>query len=137
MIIIIAKVAAMTTKIQIHTSRVSLSLGSELEGGGCVDWFSSISCVLVVSSSCLGEVVVSRSVYCRVQMSYINIMSNSSQRFVVFDRAHYLQTAISCSGRNLIHNIVECAVYYTVKNCLLYTSPSPRDATLSRMPSSA
>ena len=25
--------------------------------------------------------------------------------------------------------------YY--KNCLLYTSPSPRDATLSRMPSSA
>ena len=25
----------------------------------------------------------------------------------------------------------------TVKGCLLYTSPSPRDATLSRMPSSA
>ena len=25
----------------------------------------------------------------------------------------------------------------TVKRCLLYTSPSPRDATLSRMPSSA
>ena len=24
-----------------------------------------------------------------------------------------------------------------VENCLLYTSPSPRDATLSRMPSSA
>ena len=30
--------------------------------------------------------------------------------------------------------------YFTLKhskNCLLYTSPSPRDATLSRMPSSA
>ena len=30
--------------------------------------------------------------------------------------------------------------YYQVReyiNCLLYTSPSPRDATLSRMPSSA
>ena len=25
----------------------------------------------------------------------------------------------------------------TITNCLLYTSPSPRDATLSRMPSSA
>ena len=25
----------------------------------------------------------------------------------------------------------------TLQNCLLYTSPSPRDATLSRMPSSA
>ena len=24
-----------------------------------------------------------------------------------------------------------------IRNCLLYTSPSPRDATLSRMPSSA
>ena len=27
--------------------------------------------------------------------------------------------------------------YLLVKTCLLYTSPSPRDATLSRMPSSA
>ena len=27
--------------------------------------------------------------------------------------------------------------YTIVRNCLLYTSPSPRDATLSRMPSSA
>ena len=26
---------------------------------------------------------------------------------------------------------------YRIKGCLLYTSPSPRDATLSRMPSSA
>ena len=27
--------------------------------------------------------------------------------------------------------------YFNFKSCLLYTSPSPRDATLSRMPSSA
>ena len=26
---------------------------------------------------------------------------------------------------------------FSMENCLLYTSPSPRDATLSRMPSSA
>ena len=26
---------------------------------------------------------------------------------------------------------------YEIRTCLLYTSPSPRDATLSRMPSSA
>ena len=33
----------------------------------------------------------------------------------------------------------ECApwYYYNPGPCLLYTSPSPRDATLSRMPSSA
>ena len=33
---------------------------------------------------------------------------------------------------------VKAQTYVTnVANCLLYTSPSPRDATLSRMPSSA
>ena len=30
-----------------------------------------------------------------------------------------------------------CATIYNFKNCLLYTSPSPRDRTRSRMPSSA
>ena len=30
-----------------------------------------------------------------------------------------------------------CYDYVSGKTCLLYTSPSPRDATLSRMPSSA
>ena len=34
-------------------------------------------------------------------------------------------------------SIVHAAPYELVRNCLLYTSPSPRDATLSRMPSSA
>ena len=34
---------------------------------------------------------------------------------------------------NLINNIKDA----NHKSCLLYTSPSPRDATLSRMPSSA
>ena len=37
-------------------------------------------------------------------------------------------------------NIFKQAHAYTLENgyiCLLYTSPSPRDATLSRMPSSA
>ena len=44
----------------------------------------------------------------------------------------------------LLPLIVELAGYVAVqgaipgdKSCLLYTSPSPRDATLSRMPSSA
>ena len=34
-----------------------------------------------------------------------------------------------------IKSLIRITVY--VKSCLLYTSPSPRDATLSRMPSSA
>ena len=36
----------------------------------------------------------------------------------------------------LSHPLVNEVVSY-LKGCLLYTSPSPRDATLSRMPSSA
>ena len=36
--------------------------------------------------------------------------------------------AVLVPGRNPFH---------VANNCLLYTSPSPRDATLSRMPSSA
>ena len=34
-------------------------------------------------------------------------------------------------------SVVELAVALIINACLLYTSPSPRDATLSRMPSSA
>ena len=36
-------------------------------------------------------------------------------------------------------NYLECNIYpyQSIDSCLLYTSPSPRDATLSRMPSSA
>ena len=36
-----------------------------------------------------------------------------------------------------IDQIITAINKYDVKICLLYTSPSPRDATLSRMPSSA
>ena len=41
----------------------------------------------------------------------------------------------SASGQLL--NAIEEDAIEEVINCLLYTSPSPRDATLSRMPSSA
>ena len=36
-----------------------------------------------------------------------------------------------------IHYEVEIILKFNKVGCLLYTSPSPRDATLSRMPSSA
>ena len=56
-----------------------------------------------------------------------------------------------CDRVELKHNLIEtmnhyqgiglsanqCGVMERVFVCLLYTSPSPRDATLSRMPSSA
>ena len=37
-----------------------------------------------------------------------------------------------------VASAIECVHCYSlIHDCLLYTSPSPRDATLSRMPSSA
>ena len=41
------------------------------------------------------------------------------------------------SVKTFHENIVPSTSNYRKKSCLLYTSPSPRDATLSRMPSSA
>ena len=38
---------------------------------------------------------------------------------------------------NKAHTMTHAAANSLLKTCLLYTSPSPRDATLSRMPSSA
>ena len=44
--------------------------------------------------------------------------------------AHGIKSPLA--GKDVDYRDVECPVC-----CLLYTSPSPRDATLSRMPSSA
>ena len=45
--------------------------------------------------------------------------------------------AISLDGENLLINDATVTNADVATSCLLYTSPSPRDATLSRMPSSA
>ena len=41
---------------------------------------------------------------------------------------------IDAKGLHLLPGFIDDQVHFS---CLLYTSPSPRDATLSRMPSSA
>ena len=40
-------------------------------------------------------------------------------------------------GKNGIVGLIEDEIYDLNKTCLLYTSPSPRDLSSSRMPSSA
>ena len=42
-----------------------------------------------------------------------------------------------CQGQSVYDSDSEFANSLKIVVCLLYTSPSPRDATLSRMPSSA
>ena len=58
---------------------------------------------------------------------------------IVYDREERSQLAIK-QGKFAEEHLIK--PYYAVlkqwsESCLLYTSPSPRDATLSRMPSSA
>ena len=48
-----------------------------------------------------------------------------------------MTTENSLQQNNPNQLIPEPAPSQSILNCLLYTSPSPRDATLSRMPSSA
>ena len=52
------------------------------------------------------------------------------------DAMHYA-TGQEVYGGHTISDIKESEFAYDIYICLLYTSPSPRDATLSRMPSSA
>ena len=49
----------------------------------------------------------------------------------------YVGIAIGCTGGKHRSVVMTEEIGNWLKNCLLYTSPSPRDRTRSRMPSSA
>ena len=75
---------------------------------------------------------------CTQQSKNIILKRISSPKKRIYLRSHQLRTSMHSfhiriiSTSNGIMSDQEA-----VKACLLYTSPSPRDATLSRMPSSA
>ena len=57
--------------------------------------------------------------------------------YTVASTGNIYQAGLSISvNQALLHTTGENTLEYA-SSCLLYTSPSPRDATLSRMPSSA
>ena len=55
----------------------------------------------------------------------------------IIRRAVWMYFRFNLSFRDIEELMLEQGVDVSYKTCLLYTSPSPRDATLSRMPSSA
>ena len=72
---------------------------------------------------------------------YINYIRESGIEIDSYWWNKYRQKGKWLCGRDTIvySNIVELITAYknSIKGCLLYTSPSPRDGLLSRMPSSA
>ena len=71
---------------------------------------------------------------------YEVVLINSNPATIMTDPEFADQTYIEPITVETVAKVIEkerpCAVLGTM-GCLLYTSPSPRDATLSRMPSSA
>ena len=65
-----------------------------------------------------------------------NLMNNTGEAVkLLFDTGH--MTFAGGNSLNVIKKYAHRINHVHTKDCLLYTSPSPRDATLSRMPSSA
>ena len=64
----------------------------------------------------------------------ISVVAFTLSKMVPQDSAMALLNAQAIEDENPDMDLYESAY---LKFCLLYTSPSPRDATLSRMPSSA
>ena len=67
------------------------------------------------------------------------ILASPTQEVVIgFDEPFVMiGERINPTGRKLFSKELKEGNYWRVKNCLLYTSPSPRDLSTSRMPSSA
>ena len=74
-----------------------------------------------------------------LKVHHINSLASSSQNDGSFKGLEYLADPVPGKLKNRVNIMYLHGIGWTEdrNNCLLYTSPSPRDATLSRMPSSA
>ena len=81
-------------------------------------------------------------IFAQAQMlSVYELSSPNGQLVLTVENGRVLQYSLSLEGRSVIHPSAICMTMQNGniwgKNCLLYTSPSPRDTERSRMPSSA
>ena len=88
--------------------------------------FNSSSLIFLCLSTLLFSCTKDRTKQCDIDPSYS------------FDIAPFFNTyCVACHQSNSSSGGVNLDNFESVSNCLLYTSPSPRDGTKSRMPSSA
>ena len=66
----------------------------------------------------------------------IGVLPNIDRAFILDPMSRFLDTKDAGSMTEMMRTTLPLATY-PIYTCLLYTSPSPRDGLLSRMPSSA
>ena len=119
-----------------------------LRSGSLSHWIA-ISLIDTLSLAVrVGTVVVTWLLFCwRQQLYLFSVTSNlyvamefSSHRLLSL-RGEIVGVTVTAAGINWLYatvlSLTQIRLVLVSHSCLLYTSPSPRDATLSRMPSSA
>ena len=87
------------------------------------------NCKIVV----VGDIMLDRFIHGQVD----RISPEAPVPVLKLQGEHNMPGGAANVARNLAHLGVDVTLIGLVGNCLLYTSPSPRDLSTSRMPSSA
>ena len=95
-----------------------------------VDYAQSM---LSIEPSCLHSLSLTTSMALQKSIGYNQCPYQTAQNPGLFMKSEQTLRIVVCNAIHMLHNVMCVCVW----GCLLYTSPSPRDATLSRMPSSA
>ena len=91
--------------------------------------------IVSVNQNCASDPAISQAV--SNEGKCLNCVKAYAREKRLRDRLRMAENFIHTMNRNLENDTVAISTIINKRTCLLYTSPSPRDATLSRMPSSA
>ena len=72
-----------------------------------------------------------------VNADKVKVTGKKLDQKIYYHHSDYIGGMKETTLREMMNKHPERVIEYAVKGCLLYTSPSPRDGLLSRMPSSA
>ena len=93
------------------------------------DWSALRTTLTVTTTADIFNYVLTGS---QNRIKALNVINDTTNRFMEYKTATYFDDVYLISDP-----VKGSPTYYTYNGCLLYTSPSPRDGLLSRMPSSA
>ena len=118
--------AKMTVQLASGTAKVATQIAQEAALQMAQTYFSKTTLTVSLPESQINK-QLRKMTEGHPYLDYITVSCGSDRLTVALD-GHYQRLVYSFS---LDFDVLECKV------CLLYTSPSPRDRTRSRMPSSA